>query len=151
MIIDNVRINIFSIFLICSIKVIGGDLFRFIIIIDVFHRTTVFTIKDDGQDIDDLTMELIDVGAEEVEKEDGEIIIQGEVEAFGDIYKKLEQMGIEAEESGLERLPLNTKPASSQEIYNIVATIVELCEDDDDVQEVYHNGDISDEVAATLE
>lgn len=114
----------------------------------VFERKAVFTIKDEGQDVDDLTMELIDVGAEEVEKEDGEIIIQGEVEAFGDIYKKLEEMGIEAEESGLERLPLNTKAASSKEVYDIVATIVELCEDDDDVLKVYHNMDFNEEFSS---
>jgi YebC/PmpR family DNA-binding regulatory protein len=114
----------------------------------VFERKSVFTIKDEGQDIDDLTMELIDVGAEDVEKVDNEIIIQAEVEAFGDIYKKLEEMGIDAEESELERMPLNTKAASSKEVYETVATIVELCEDDDDVLKVYHNMDYSEEFSS---
>jgi YebC/PmpR family DNA-binding regulatory protein len=111
----------------------------------VFERKAMFTIKDSGQDIDELTMELIDVGAEEVEKENGEIIIQGEVESFGDIYKKLEELGIEIEESSLERLPLNTKAATSKEVYDTVVTIVELCEDDDDVSTVYHNMEYSEE------
>ncbi len=111
----------------------------------VFERKAMFTIKDEGQDVDELMMELIDAGAEEVEKEDGEIIIQGEVEAFGDIYKKLEELKIEIEESSLERLPLNTKAASSKEVYEVVATIVELCEDDGDVSKVYHNMDFSEE------
>lgn len=111
----------------------------------VFERKAMFTIKDEGQDVDELMMELIDAGAEEVEKEDGEIIIQGEVEAFGDIYKKLEELKIEIEESSLERLPLNTKAASSKEVYETVATIVELCEDDGDVSKVYHNMDFSEE------
>lgn len=111
----------------------------------VFERKAVFTIKDDGQDLDDLTLELIDAGAEEVEREDGEIIIQGEVEAFGDIYKKLEELNIEIEDSALERLPLNKKDASSKEVYDTVATIVELCEDDDDVSKVYHNMEYNEE------
>ena len=84
-------------------------------------------------------------GAEEVERDDGEIIIQGEVESFGDIYKKLEELGLEIEESSLERLPLNTKAATSKEVYDTVVTIVELCEDDDDVSKVYHNMDFSEE------
>jgi YebC/PmpR family DNA-binding regulatory protein len=114
----------------------------------VFERKAMFTIKDSGQDLDELTMELIDVGAEEVEKEDGEIIIQGEVESFGGIYKKLEELGLEIEESSLERLPLNTKAASTKEIYETVVTIVELCEDDDDVSTVYHNMDYSEEFSS---
>ena len=111
----------------------------------VFERKSMFTLKDEGQDIDELTLELIDAGAEEVEKEDGEIIIQGEVEAFGAIYKKLEDLGLEIEESSLERLPLNNKAATSKEVYDTVVTIVELCEDDDDVSKVYHNMDFSEE------
>ena len=111
----------------------------------VFERKAMFTIKDNGQDLDDLTLELIDAGAEEIEREDGEIIIQSEVEAFGDIYKKLENLGLEIEESSLERLPLNTKPAATKEIYDTVVTIVELCEDDDDVSTVYHNMEFSEE------
>lgn len=110
----------------------------------VFERKAIFTIKDEGQDLDELTLDLIDAGAEDIEREDGEIIIQAEVEAFGDIYKKLEELGIEIEDSGLERLPLNTKEASSKEIYETVATIVELCEDDDDVSKVYHNMEFND-------
>jgi transcriptional/translational regulatory protein YebC/TACO1 len=54
-------------------------------------------------------------------------------------------MGIEIEDSALERLPLNTKPADSKETYETVVTIVELCEDDDDVSKVYHNMEYSEE------
>jgi YebC/PmpR family DNA-binding regulatory protein len=111
----------------------------------VFERKAMFTIKAEGLDPDELMMELIDAGAEEVEKEDDEIIIQGEVESFGAIYNKLEEMGIEIEDSALERLPLNTKPADSKETYETVVTIVELCEDDDDVSKVYHNMEYSEE------
>jgi YebC/PmpR family DNA-binding regulatory protein len=111
----------------------------------VFERKAMFTVKAEGLDPDELMMELIDAGAEEVEKEDDEIIIQGEVESFGAIYNKLEEMGIEIEDSALERLPLNTKPADSKETYETVVTIVELCEDDDDVSKVYHNMDYSEE------
>jgi YebC/PmpR family DNA-binding regulatory protein len=111
----------------------------------VFERKAMFTVKAEGLDPDELMMELIDAGAEEVEKEDDEIIIQGEVESFGAIYNKLEEMGIEIEDSALERLPLNTKPADSKETYETVVTIVELCEDDDDVSKVYHNMEYSEE------
>jgi YebC/PmpR family DNA-binding regulatory protein len=105
----------------------------------VFERKAVFTIKDSGQDIDELTMTLIDAGAEDVESEDGFITIKGAVEAYGGLHKKLEEMKIKVEESGLERLPLNTKEVSSKDSYDKIMKLIDVLDGDDDIQKVYHN------------
>lgn len=113
----------------------------------VFERKAVFTVKDEGKklDVDELTMELIDAGAEDVERdEDNFITIKGAVEAYGDIHKKLEAMKIKVEESGLERLPLNTKEAKSKESYDKILKLIDALEEDDDVQKVYHNMDFNE-------
>lgn len=105
----------------------------------VFERKAVFTIKADKIDIDELTMELIDAGAEDVESEEGIITIKGPVENFGDLHRKLESMNIKVEESELERLPLNYKAVSSKEMFDKVMKLIDVLEEDDDVQKVYHN------------
>ncbi len=112
----------------------------------VFERKAVFTINDEANklDVDELTMALIDAGAEDVEKEEGWVTVKGAVESYGDLHKKLEEMKIKVEESGLERLPLNTKEVTNQENYGKVLRLIDALEEDDDVQKVYHNMDFNE-------
>lgn len=107
----------------------------------VFERKATFTIKDENMNkmsTDDLMMELIDFGIDDVESEDGFITVKGPVEAYGDIYKKLEDLKIKLEDSGLERLPLNTKEVT-KESYDKIQKLIDALEGDDDIQTVYHN------------
>jgi transcriptional/translational regulatory protein YebC/TACO1 len=87
---------------------------------------------------DDLMMELIDYNIDDVEAEDGFVTVKGPVEAYGDIYKKLEEMKIKIEDSGLERLPLNTKEVS-KESFTKIQGLIDKLEEDEDIQKVYHN------------
>ena len=105
----------------------------------VFERKAVFTIKKENLSVDDLSLELIDAGAEDIEEEDGYLTIKSAVESYGDVQKKLETMKIKIEESGLERLPLTYKAAASKEAYQKILKMVEALENDDDVRKVYHN------------
>ncbi len=105
----------------------------------VFERKAVFTVKADGLDVDELTMELIDAGCEDIESEDGYLTIKGPVESYGDLHKKIESMKIKIEESGLERLPLNTKAVTNKESYANILRLFEILDEDDDIQKVYHN------------
>ena len=105
----------------------------------VFERKAVFTVKADGLDVDELTMQLIDHGCEDIEADEGFLTIKGAVESFGDIHKKLEAMKIKVEESGLERLPLNTKEVKDKDSYAKILRLLEVLDEDDDVQMVYHN------------
>jgi YebC/PmpR family DNA-binding regulatory protein len=107
----------------------------------VFERKAAFTIKEEemkGMSSDDLMMELIDFNIDDVEKEDEFIIVKGPVESYGDIYKKLEELQIKVEDSGLERFPLNTKEIT-KESFDKLQKLIDVLESDDDVQKVYHN------------
>jgi YebC/PmpR family DNA-binding regulatory protein len=106
----------------------------------VFERKAIFSIKAENLSLstDDLTMELIDFGIDDVESEEGFITVKGPVEAYGDIYKKLEDLKIKVDDSGLERLPLNTKEVS-KESFDKIQKLLDTLESDDDIQKVYHN------------
>lgn len=105
----------------------------------VFERKAIFTLKEEGINLDELTLELIDVGAEDITAEEGFISIKGEVENYGAIQKKLDDCKLKIEESGLERLPLMYKAANSKENYQKILKFAEALEGDDDVRTVYHN------------
>lgn len=107
----------------------------------VFERKATFTIKEEnlkGMSTDDLMMELIDYNIDDVELEDGFVTVKGPTDAYHDIYKKLEDLKIKSEDSGLERLPLNTKEVT-KESYDKIQKLIDVLEGDDDVTKVYHN------------
>lgn len=107
----------------------------------VFERKAMFTLKEEdlgGMSTDDLMMELIDFNIDDVEKEDEFVTVKGPVESYHDIYKKLDDLKIKIDDSGLERLPLNTKEIS-KESYEKIQKLIDACESDDDVVKVYHN------------
>lgn len=108
----------------------------------IFERKCVFKIKPEVNteaiDVEELEFELIDYGAEEVFAEEDHIMIYGSFSEFGAIQKVLEERGFEILNSGFERIPLDTKTldgAAEEEIEKLL----EKFEDDDDVQNVYHN------------
>jgi len=105
----------------------------------VFERKAVFTVPQGKYSADDMMMELIDAGVEDVEAEDGFLTIKAAVESYGDIQKKLDELQIKIEESGFERLPLTTKVVESKESYDKVLKLIEVIENDEDVRTVYHN------------
>ncbi|MGQ9620548.1 MAG: YebC/PmpR family DNA-binding transcriptional regulator [Bacteroidales bacterium] len=116
----------------------------------LFERKGVFTIKPEGINLDDLQLELIDAGAEDIEIEGGRIIVTCAREDFGSINKKLNELGIDAEEAMLKRIPNDTKKLDVESAKKVLK-FIEALEDDDDVQNVYHNLEMTDELAAVLE
>jgi len=110
----------------------------------VFDRKGVFNIPlPENFNEDDFTLEVIDAGAEDVEVEDGYINITTEMADFGNMQKKLEEMAIEAENAELQRIP-NTTVSISDEDFSRLMKMIDALEDDDDVQKVYHNIEISE-------
>jgi transcriptional/translational regulatory protein YebC/TACO1 len=71
-------------------------------------------------------------------------------EDFGHLNKKLDELGIEPEEAGLKRVPNNTKNLDIESARKVMR-FIESLEDDDDIQNVYHNLEITDELANELE
>ena len=117
----------------------------------LFDRKGIFTILNDGQDLDELELELIDGGAEDMDldEETNEIIITVAFEDFGHMQKKLEDLSIEPTSAILERIPLNTTKLGIGDAKKVLQ-LIEALEDDDDVQAVFHNLELTEEVEMAL-
>ena len=104
-----------------------------------FNRMGEFKIKNSGQNIEELELELIDYGLEEIgENSEGNIIIRTAYNEFGHMNKALEEKNIEVITAELTRIPVNTVELS-EEGSNEVLKLVDKLEQDEDVQKVYHN------------
>ncbi|WP_304138235.1 YebC/PmpR family DNA-binding transcriptional regulator [Mesonia mobilis] len=103
----------------------------------MFDHTCNFRINAEGIDAEELELEFIDFGAEEVFEDEDGILIYAPFESFGAIQKELEDRGIEILSSGFERIPTTTKKLSKEEVAD-VEKLIEKIEEDDDVQNVYH-------------
>lgn len=103
----------------------------------MFDHTCNFRIPADNLDPEELELEFIDFGAEEVFKDDDGILIYAPFESFGTIQKELEERGLEILSSGFERIPQVTKSLSEEEEAD-VEKLLEKIEEDEDVQNVYH-------------
>lgn len=103
----------------------------------MFDHTCNFRIPSEGTDAEELELEMIDFGAEEVFEDEDGIMIYAPFESFGTIQKELENRGIEIISSGFERIPQVTKKLSPEEAAD-VEKLLEKLEEDDDVQHVYH-------------
>lgn len=103
----------------------------------LFERKCHFKIEKGDIDPEELELEMIDFGIEELFEEDEHIMIYGEFADFGNIQKGLDEKGIEIIESGYERIPLNTTEITEEQQEDI-EKLLEKLEEDDDVQNVYH-------------
>ena len=106
-------------------------------VVFMFDHTCNFRINADGLDVDDIELEFIDFGAEEVFADDDGILIYAPFESFGAIQSALEAREIEILSSGFERIPQVTKPLNEEQVAD-VEKLLEKLEEDDDVQFVYH-------------
>jgi len=115
----------------------------------LFERKGIFMINKEGISQDDIELDLIDAGAQDFESDDETLTITCAKEDFGSVNRRLNELGIEAEEAGLKRVPNNTKTLDIDSARKVLR-FVEALEDDDDIQNVYHNLEISDELAEEL-
>ncbi len=116
----------------------------------LFDRKGVFTIPRGDINQEELELELIDAGAEEIEGSDEMIVVYTAMADFGRMQKKLEELGIEAENASLQRIPNDYKSLEPQ-IAMKVLRLVDEFEDNDDVQNVYHNIEMTDELVQAME
>ncbi len=116
----------------------------------IFERKGVFTIsKDTIEDLEELELELIDAGAEEFDSEGDLLVITTPMEEFGAMQKKLDDIGITPENAGLQRIPNSSKEVDLETAKKVLATIDDF-EENDDVQNVYHNLEMTPELEAEL-
>lgn len=117
----------------------------------IFDQKGVFRInKEKISNFDEFMLEAIDAGAEDVVEEDDMVIIFTPRENFGTMQKTLEKLNIEPDSSKLERIP-NTFVKLDKDQALKILKLIDLLEDDDDVQNVYHNMELPDEVLDEIE
>jgi YebC/PmpR family DNA-binding regulatory protein len=104
----------------------------------MFERRGVFKFDPAKLNLDELELDLIDAGAEDIEKNEEEIVVYTKFTEFGHMLKFLETKNLEAKSSELQYIPTTTKELSEAE-QDEVLKLVEVLEADDDVQNVYHN------------
>ncbi|MFW6257375.1 MAG: YebC/PmpR family DNA-binding transcriptional regulator [Prolixibacteraceae bacterium] len=117
----------------------------------LFDRKGIFVIPEkEGIDMDEFELEMIDAGAESMEKSDNLIIVTSPFEDFGNVSKKLEELNIEPESQELQRIPTTTTTLNVEAGKKVIR-LVEHLEEDDDVQNVYHNLEITPELENALD
>ena len=104
----------------------------------MFDHTCNFKINKENIDIENLEFDLIDYGVEEVFEEDENILIYGPFDSFGEIQRELESKKIEIISSGFDRIPNNLKEVGNED-KDENEKLLEKIENDDDVQNVFHN------------
>ena len=118
----------------------------------IFDRKAVFTFSESQVEIDleELEMELIDAGLEELENDEGTLTVTTDFSDFSNMQKQLESMNIELESSELQRFPNNTKTLVGEEAKSVLKLIDKL-EEDEDVQNVFHNMEMTEEVISQMD
>ena len=104
----------------------------------MFNHQCNFNINKASIDIEELELELIDFGAEELFEEEDKIVIYGSFQNFGAIQAQLEKLEIEIVSSGFERIPHDTKELNEEQVEEVEKLLAKF-DGDDDVQNVYHN------------
>lgn len=118
----------------------------------LFDRKGVFTLETEKMEVplNKLELQLIEGGAEEIEEEDDLITIYTDFNDFGKMSETMEELNMEPKNSELQRIPLNTNKLPLEDAKKILE-LVDKFEDNDDVQNVYHNLEITDELLAVLD
>ncbi len=105
----------------------------------MFNRKAVFEInKTDTIDPEELELELIDAGCEEIEVVDDKIFVYGDYTSFGTLSKGLEDLNIEVQKSNLQRIPTSPIELTEEQLADI-EKMLDKIEDDDDIQQVFTN------------
>lgn len=105
----------------------------------MFKHLGVFKLAAEGLEQEELELELIDAGLEELgEDSEGNLVIRCQFNDFGNMQKALEEKGLEVKSAELEWLPLNTVEVTEEQSDDVFK-LIERLEQDDDVQRVFHN------------
>ena len=105
----------------------------------LFDHKSVFKIKaKEGVSLEDLELELIDYGVDEIENDEDELMIYGAFEEYANIQKYLEDNGFEIISSEFERIPHELKEVTPEQ-RAAIDKLLEKLEEDEDVQNVFHN------------
>ncbi len=105
----------------------------------LFNHMGEFKIKNEGIDLEELELELIDFGLEEIgEDSEGNIVLRTPFDSFGTMSKALEDKGVNLVSAELTRIPTTTVELDEESAKEVLE-LVDRLEEDEDVQKVYHN------------
>ena len=107
----------------------------------MFDRTCNFRIDPSGLDAEEIELEFIDFGVEEVFIDEDGMLLYAPFESFGVLQKELEHRSFKILSSSFERIPQVTKQLGKDAQQEVIK-LIEKIEEDDDVQQVYHGLDI---------
>ncbi len=113
-----------------------------------FDHKGVIRLKPD--DIDAATLDAIEAGADDVESEEGELVVYTVANQLKSVQSKLEEMGYKIAESELAYIPKNTIMVDDQKIAGQLMRLMDALDDMDDVTSTHANFDLSEEVAKSL-
>lgn len=116
----------------------------------LFERKGIFHVKKGKLNPDEFELEIIDAGVEDFDIADDMFIITSAMEDFGSVNKKLIELGAEIESAHLQRIPNDFKKLSVDDAKKVLKMIEDF-EEIDDVQNVYHNIEMTEEIAAALD
>lgn len=117
----------------------------------LFEVKGIFTIPVTNKiNMEEFELEIIDAGAQDLEVEDSVITITTAKEDFGSVQKKLDSLGIQIQNASLQRIPNETKVLSVDPALRVMK-MIDAFEEIEDVQAVYHNLELTDEIAAAME
>jgi len=116
----------------------------------LFDRKGIFTIPQADLNLDEVELDLIDAGAEDISLEDEYYTVTTAMEDFGAMIKKLEELKIVVESAELQRIPKNTETIDVDAAKKVMK-LIDVIEEDDDVVNVFHNMEMSDELMTELE
>jgi YebC/PmpR family DNA-binding regulatory protein len=104
----------------------------------LFSRKAVVEFPKPKMDIEELEMELIDAGLEELTENDGTMYAYADFTDFGTLTSKFEELGIETTKANLQRIPTSTVELTEEQMEE-VDKLLDKIDEDDDVQEVFTN------------
>ncbi len=117
---------------------LGGELLKNGSLEFMFDRKALFLIEKGDIDCEELELELIDAGLEELVEHEDDLYLYGDYTSFGTLAQALESMGIDVKKASLQRIPNNPQPFSEEQMVE-VEKLIDRLEEDDDVQAVYTN------------
>jgi YebC/PmpR family DNA-binding regulatory protein len=104
----------------------------------MFDRKSIFRLQAEGLNLEELELELIDAGAEDIQEDEGEIIVTAAFADFGSMQKALERLGVNVISSQLQRIPASYAEINEQQEEEVMK-LIDFLEEDEDVQNVFYN------------
>jgi YebC/PmpR family DNA-binding regulatory protein len=109
----------------------------------MFTRRGQFKVLAKDRDLEELELELIDHGLEEIQIDEDQLVLYCAFEDYGKMQNALEELKLEVQEAELIRTPSHTKELSDAEAEEVI-TLIDKMEEEDDVVNVFHNMDMSE-------